>query len=752
MIKRKRAQSPTYSSQDEISVVVQPSPSRQAEVGSSPRKRGELSTEGMSSPPPRKKSKRDEVLTGVDEYNRCPDVSGRASVIRDPLPKKLKVKPKPSKRMESVRPRTHSFGARMKSVNCRAKTIQEFLSPDQEPVMTFSVYYDDTLEHVRLIDAREGIYEYSMQDDDPDTVTEEALSMNLQFIRRRLNGHGVVEDIEWHDPEAGSRLGVDVGTSPPTPPMSPKAGGKQSAVPTVPENHILLSPAYDIDTNLDNNYVYLEDNHSVFHDPHTGLSEPQVGPTTHFPLVHHSPIHNSATSFPSSTSFQGKEQLLDPLHDSSSLQGNSRLQDDLPHLWLEDSEPLHNGTIDPSLLGGGPNPPSPAVQIEAENMLDEWEMSDLTSLEDSSSPCIDLIPLEPHPSPKLKKRFRPPDRRKRSEWPVTDKESFCHQCRNRSFRASVYCGCGKAYCVRCIKIKYDNLEFDADAKDFVCPKCNNTCTCDICTRARGEVYHSMRVGSTKRALPTRSRTVEADRPSVSSSRSTRKLLKSRRARDAEGMYTEERSADHSALSSRVLAPTQHRHQRHVQRCDPPHVSLLGGWTTIPPLSERKQGPVKYWGSIYGFSGEKIGTAYIPEDGNSNTLLVQRSRVFVGEIQPVWGLGTNPLLREVDPARKEVNKDAQTTRRRFVGQQAPLFMPIRTIDSSGVIEYGSDADGEDDPEGPGNRLTSNDEHPGFEWRRGEALDPDKISLADEDVTSVVIMSLKQIGVTAVVSTE
>ncbi len=279
------------------------------------------------------------------------------------------------------------------------------------------------------------------------------------------------------------------------------------------------------------------------------------------------------------------------------------------------------------------------------------------------------------------------------------------------------------------------MEFDADAKDFVCPKCNNACTCDVCTRRRGEEYVS-----TKK---------QGCHALVSSSRSPRKSGKSRKARDAEEMDTE----DHDPAPLHRVGPAQQHHHLHVPLRKLPHASPLGGRTNIPPLSERKQGPVKYWGTIYSFTGDKIATAYIPEDGSSNTLLVQRSRVFVGEIQPEWGLGTNPTLRVVDPVRKTVENDAQMTwRRRFVGQQAPLFMPIRTIDSSGFMEYGSDADGEHDPEEPRDRLTPNDEHPGFEWRRGEDLDPDKISLADEDVTSVVIMSLKQIGVTAMVSTE
>ncbi|KAK0227381.1 hypothetical protein EDD85DRAFT_853584 [Armillaria nabsnona] len=784
----------SYSSDDEIPLMIQRNSSRRAEPSSSPRKRRKPSVEVTSSPPPRKRSKKDEVYSRARQDTQSPAAvteGGRVSVIRDSLPKKPMVKSNPSKQQkQSVGPRTPSVQAHTKPVVSRTKSIATSFCSDDEPAMTFSVYYDDTLEHVRLIDAREGIYEYTMQDEDP--VSEEVLSMNLQFIRSQLKGHRVTEDMQWYDPE------VDVDVEPTEAPLAPvamsaKARGKQKAAPVSPAKDIFFSPKYHIETNLGSDFEYLEGDHSVFHDPR--VPQPRVGPTMHFPHVHHFPVHSS-DSLLSSSSSQGKEQLLGPLHDFSSLADKAYLHDsnlDLSHLWLETSESLHNGTIDPSLLGGfesmdqsllsssssssgsslrdksaSSSPPpkvhSPAVQIETEihppsrllspqcitvagyqlqlnDVLDELEMSDLTSLDDSS-PYINPIPLDPPPAPAppspksatIPVKVGPPARGKRPQWPMTEVSSLCHHCRNRSFRVSVQCGCGMIYCVRCITTKYDNLEFDADAKDFVCPKCNNACTCDVCTRRRGEEYVS-----TKK---------QGCHALVSSSRSPRKSGKSRKARDAEEMDTE----DHDPAPLHRVGPAQQHHHLHVPLRKLPHASPLGGRTNIPPLSERKQGPVKYWGTIYSFTGDKIATAYIPVDGSSNTLLVQRSRVFVGEIQPEWGLGTNPTLRVVDPARKTVENDAQMTRRRFVGQQAPLFMPIRTIDSSGFMEYGSDADGEHDPEEPRDRLTPNDEHPGFEWRRGEDLDPDKISLADEDVTSVVIMSLKQIGITAMVSTE
>ncbi|KAK0217256.1 hypothetical protein IW262DRAFT_1396801 [Armillaria fumosa] len=791
MTKFQRSRS--YSSDDDIPLMVQQNLSRRAEPSSSSKKRRKPSVEVTSPPPPKKRSK-DEVHVHAHQHTQSPAAvteGSRTSAIKDSLPKKPMVKSNPSKqRKQSVGPRTPSVQAHTKTGVSRTKSIATSFCSDDEPEMTFSVYYDDTLEHVRLIDACEEIYEYTMQDEDP--VSGEVLSMNLRFIRSRLKSHQVTGDMQRYDPQAD--VDVEPTETPAVPlAMSAKARGKQKATPVSPAKDTLLSPKYHIEMNLGSDSLYLEGDHSVIYDPR--VSQPRLGPTMHSPHVHHFPVDDSTSVFCSSSSSQEKEQLLRPLHDFSSLEDKAYPHDsnlDLSHLWLDTSEPLHNGTIDPSLLGGFESmdrsslsssssssgsslrdkslspPPKlyfPAVQIETEihpsshllsppcltvagyqpqlnNMLDELEMSDLTSLDDSS-PCINPISLDPPPAPSLPSpkptaipvKVGPLAHGKRPQWPMAKESSLCHQCRNRSFRVSVQCGCGMIYCVRCITLKYDNLEFNTDAKDFVCPKCNNACTCDICMRRRGEEYVSTRKQG-RRAL-------------VSPSRSPRKSGKSQKARDAEEMDTE----DHNPAPLYRLSPARHHHHLHVPLRELPHASPLGGRTNIPPLSERKQGPVKYWGTIYSFTGAKIATAYIPEDGSSNTLLVQRSRVFVGEIQPVWGLGTNPTLRVVDPVKKTVeNDDAQMTRRRFVGQKAALFMPIRTIDSSGFMEYGSDADGEHDPEEPGDRLTPNDEHPGFEWRRGEDLDPDKISLADEDVTSVVIMSLKQIGITAMVSTE
>ncbi|KAK0186854.1 hypothetical protein F5146DRAFT_145406 [Armillaria mellea] len=474
----------SHGSDDDIPLMIQRNSSRKAEPSSSPKKRRKLSVEVLASPPPRKRSKKDDVHARPHQHTQSPAAvmeGGRASVIRDSVPKKPLVKSNPSKqRNQPIASQTPSVQAHTKPVFSRTKSITESLCSDDEPPMTFSDYYDDTLEHVRLIDTREGIYEYTMQDEDP--VSEEVLSMNLRFVRSRLKGRRVTKDIQWYDPEANADF--EPTKTPPAPlAMSAKARGKQKAVPVSPAKDIFLSPKYHIETNLDSDFVYLKGDHSVHHDPRE--LQPRVGPTMHFPHVHRFPEHDSASLLCSSSS-QGKE-LLGPLHDFSSLTDNAYLRDsnlDLSHLWLETSDSLHDGTIDPSLLGGfesmdhsslslsssssgsslrdkspspSPSPPpklhSPAVQIETEvhppsrllspqcptvasyqpqlnNMLDELEMSDLTSL-DESSPCINSISLDlpPAPSPlsprptTVPAKVGPPARKNRSQWPMSE-ESF----------------------------------------------------------------------------------------------------------------------------------------------------------------------------------------------------------------------------------------------------------------------------------------------------------------------------------------
>ncbi|KAM5536349.1 hypothetical protein V8D89_009947 [Ganoderma adspersum] len=80
--------------------------------------------------------------------------------------------------------------------------------------------------------------------------------------------------------------------------------------------------------------------------------------------------------------------------------------------------------------------------------------------------------------------------------------TFCHQCRNTSTREKMRCStirdsgdtCGLRYCSRCIERRYPDIVFEAYARHFICPRCQDTCNCTSCCSKRGETYISARVG------------------------------------------------------------------------------------------------------------------------------------------------------------------------------------------------------------------------------------------------------------------
>lgn len=143
--------------------------------------------------------------------------------------------------------------------------------------------------------------------------------------------------------------------------------------------------------------------------------------------------------------------------------------------------------------------------------------------------------------------------------------------------------------------RYPNMTFDRDKLDFVCPKCEEKCNCTVCTRKRGEVYVSSgrgRGGGKGRSLPGSSKPTRGD----GTTGRRKKLM-----------------------------------------------------DLAPPLN-----PTKYWGTIYGTSGEKIGTGYVGEDDTSPRVVVPRlmrsvrftrkptRREFIGKLQASWGLSDFPV--------------------------------------------------------------------------------------------------------------
>ncbi|KAF8884111.1 hypothetical protein BD779DRAFT_1801748 [Infundibulicybe gibba] len=367
-------------------------------------------------------------------------------------------------------------------------------------------------------------------------------------------------------------------------------------------------------------------------------------------------------------------------------------------LWVPEESPADqvpafgNGTIDPSLLGDlgvntfEPDPPSrspspsPALSVSSRgstpeiqtphvprqlqtpsptghrrstrerirttlpDMVDTAELQLSSSSSDSdydSDSSIDPILIKGDASKKepIKAPMSHPEpMAKGAKWPTCSDKTFCHQCRCTSTRVKMTCReCKKHYCIRCLTIRYTDVEnppvFEEGRTNFNCPACEGTCTCDQCTRKRGEVYVSRKkVGAAGEQVP-KQQPIPMREPNKRVSVSTR-----------------------------------------------PSPSPL------PQIT----GPVTYWAAIYSITGEKVGTAFVGEDGNDDVVLAQplkapppTKRVFIGRVEPSWGLGARPRLTKLVPPPKRKTEFT----RLFVGNKRKL--PRRTALPPPV--YDDDAD-------------------------------------------------------------
>lgn len=106
----------------------------------------------------------------------------------------------------------------------------------------------------------------------------------------------------------------------------------------------------------------------------------------------------------------------------------------------------------------------------------------------------------------------------------------------------------------------------------------------------------------------------------------------------------------------------------------------------------------YWATVYGLSGEKVGTAFVGEDGNDRVVVARpvqaqsamraervrvsrRARVFVGRVQEAWGLGMWRVrdLEAVDTGKgKGKGKGVEgVAGRMYVGKKWLLGVPLRS---------------------------------------------------------------------------
>ncbi|KAF9472638.1 hypothetical protein BDN70DRAFT_886790 [Pholiota conissans] len=259
-------------------------------------------------------------------------------------------------------------------------------------------------------------------------------------------------------------------------------------------------------------------------------------------------------------------------------------------------------------------------------------------------------------------------------WPQTDEYLMCHQCRNRSYIRKWFCRCGKKYCFRCLKLRYEDKVFDMDGEQATCPFCDNYCSCSQCRFKKPK----------KKKIPS-----------------------------PPEMEITESSTDLGSVSQRnplkrtVKAPKS---------------------APVPPQN------AQYWGAIYSLDGRKIGTTFAaPAEGGDELPSVVFSRVyarpqlsektkrtFVGKSQRIWGFNRNVIPRDLQPIppnRTKASKYAShiDNTRVFAGSSAFLRYRVKSpapdSDSSDldtgdelirglspltVLSDSDDCDGKDNP--------------------------------------------------------
>ncbi|KAF9496986.1 hypothetical protein BDN71DRAFT_654516 [Pleurotus eryngii] len=435
--------------------------------------------------------------------------------------------------------------------------------------------------------------------------------------------------------------------------------------------------------------------------------------------------------------------------------GLSPLSEEEIHRFLVNTPPpTYHGTIDPVLLGGGqanddaptldeihsapsqlslsyspprsPTPPprnstsdpintsqSQEADIEMENaaslgkgnseshLLPNTESSILAKTPSSRTPDV---PPSRRPAPRTSTAppkvvvwsVRPKDAKgqelpfpqrvgRQFDFPTGPGQSFCHQCRNRPGRLMMNCACGKEFCMRCIMLRYDDrvFPFDASAKDRPCPMCMDICNCTQCCLRRKEVYVSS-VGACVKIVGEPDNLVLPP-PKL---KSRHKPSLKRRA-------------------SRSVSPPPDRphrvHKRPTKYRSPSPVPDFPAPVYQPmPLPT---GPLAYWATIYGMSGQKLATAFTGGDAAEVVIVkpiqptimaanqpAPRSTVprrFVGKVQASWGYGPDPYVTDVEsdsPQGTRVRKKGKERQgktpyaRRFIGDPSLLYAKFKQATS------------------------------------------------------------------------
>ncbi|CAK5270291.1 unnamed protein product [Mycena citricolor] len=191
--------------------------------------------------------------------------------------------------------------------------------------------------------------------------------------------------------------------------------------------------------------------------------------------------------------------------------------DELPR-FPAPREDVWNGTIDPAVLLGDDLPcPPEELASTSPRKRKRRVLADMVAIDE-----LDFAPnaapkrvstkrqgQKPGPKPRPKPKVAVSSARDTSPaqelsadpffrytgppWPAGDDpdEDFCHHCRRKTGNATMkFTDCAHAFCVRCVIVKYDpgTVPFALTRSTDDCPRCQDTCRCDICTKRRGDVY------------------------------------------------------------------------------------------------------------------------------------------------------------------------------------------------------------------------------------------------------------------------
>ncbi|KAJ8495406.1 hypothetical protein ONZ45_g12869 [Pleurotus djamor] len=431
-------------------------------------------------------------------------------------------------------------------------------------------------------------------------------------------------------------------------------------------------------------------------NPTSDPSAPQISQRLHFEVDREDPA-----SLPRSNPIQDRDDVDTFLYESLPDDSTDNLHEADHDSHPSAAESLHqvlNGTINPTMLRGvssshisSSTPSSPGPPTPRSESPDLPLASASRKLPQSCAPPSTVV-WRVHPKDEEGRVLPFPEPKKRSfDWPSGDPNIFCHQCRNKTGLLATSCSCEKRYCIKCIMLRYDDqvYAFDASESNKPCPACMDICNCTSCCSRRKETYVSAKTFSVR--IVGQSEVFSSAATSQPSGRTSKKPS----------------TSGTTSTSKRPRVPSEKVRASLPEPRKPrprPVVKEIWEPQSLPPVPS--SGPLTFWGTIYGVSGQKVATGFMggqalvvaqplhpttftrrpdtPEvsrrssSSSSSPDPVPNQHIFIGKVQRSWGLGPDPGIEDGSDSESDDWTPQVTVKRRKNSKNAPLpRVPVRT---------------------------------------------------------------------------